>query len=160
MTPQRIAFFAEGIPKGQPRPRAYFNPRTHRAGVYTDRSAEVWKGVVAASSLLHRPLSPLEGPIGVMLTFRLPRPKSLCRKKDPVGPIYCGSKPDVDNLAKAVLDVLTQLGFWRDDSQVASCAIYKFYVAKPELKNPKITLPGVSVSIRQLGETTEATPCP
>lgn len=39
------------------------------------------------------------------------------------------SKPDLDNLAKAVLDVLTQLGVWRDDAQVVSGSWEKLYHA-------------------------------
>ena len=36
-------------------------------------------------------------------------------------------KPDCDNLAKAVLDVLTELKFWDDDSQVTHLTTTKQY---------------------------------
>jgi Holliday junction resolvase RusA-like endonuclease len=37
------------------------------------------------------------------------------------------SKPDADNLAKAVLDALTDVSAWTDDSLVVSLSIVKTY---------------------------------
>ena len=36
------------------------------------------------------------------------------------------SRPDVDNMAKTVLDVMTKLGYWNDDSQVIQLKAAKF----------------------------------
>ena len=36
------------------------------------------------------------------------------------------SRPDVDNMAKTVLDVMTKLGYWNDDSQVIQLKAGKF----------------------------------
>jgi Holliday junction resolvase RusA-like endonuclease len=72
----------------------------------------------------------LEGPIQVDIDFFLPRPKRLCRKKDPDGPVPCDAKPDRDNLDKAVLDALTALGAWKDDCQVFNGFVCKWYASK------------------------------
>lgn len=37
------------------------------------------------------------------------------------------STPDLDNLAKAALDALTELGFWRDDAQICGLIVTKIY---------------------------------
>ena len=40
---------------------------------------------------------------------------------------YKTSKPDTDNLQKMLKDVMTDLNYWKDDAQVASEIIEKFY---------------------------------
>jgi crossover junction endodeoxyribonuclease RusA len=122
-----IQFTAFGDPKGQPRPRAF-----HRGGmtrVYDPGTAEGWKGQIAVAARPHKPKTPIEGPINVLLFFIFPRPKSHSTKKGlrDSAPDFHTSKPDADNLAKAVLDCLTQLGFWKDDAQVCELQIHKRY---------------------------------
>ena len=135
-------FFAQGDPKGQPRPRAFamrmgngkFSARVFDAG-----TAEGWKSCVAIAAKRHQRDDRLEGPKYVMLDFVFARPKSHFRSikgqlrlKDDAPEFYT-AKPDVDNLAKAVLDCLTQIGgFWRDDSQVICVLIIKRYALDGE----------------------------
>ena len=116
-----------GNPKAQGRPRAFV--RGKHAGVYNPSNADDWKALVALAARDKRPESPISGPVAVDLVFFFARPKRLCRKKDPTGAIEHTAKPDRDNLDKAVLDVLTNLGFWRNDSQVWSGRIQKWYCA-------------------------------
>lgn len=42
-------------------------------------------------------------------------------------------KPDVDNLCKALYDIMTKLGYWKDDSQIYSGITEKFWTARPGL---------------------------
>lgn len=44
---------------------------------------------------------------------------------------YRTTKPDTDNLQKLLKDVMTQLGFWKDDALVASEVVEKFWAAVP-----------------------------
>lgn len=44
---------------------------------------------------------------------------------------YKLSKPDTDNLQKMLKDIMTDLGFWKDDALVASEIIEKFYADTP-----------------------------
>lgn len=53
---------------------------------------------------------------------------------------YKTSKPDTDNLQKMLKDVMTQLGYWTDDAQVASEIIEKFWAE----------LPGIYIKITNL----------
>ena len=44
---------------------------------------------------------------------------------------YKATKPDTDNLEKLLKDVMTELGFWTDDAQVASELCEKFWAEIP-----------------------------
>lgn len=116
-----ISFVAHGLPKGQPRARATI--RGKHAGVYDPGTANEWKHAVAdAWRLLKRP--PVSGPVRLTLEFGFPRPKGHFGSGKnatairPSAPVCHTSKPDTDNLAKAVMDELTRIGAWGDDAAV------------------------------------------
>lgn len=78
---------------------------------------------------------PWQGAISMRLAFRLPRPKSHflpanSRRPEPVlrpdAPFVAEGGPDLDKLARAVLDALTGQAYV-DDAQVASLATFKAY---------------------------------
>ena len=109
-----------GVPKAQPRVKAF--ARGRHAGVYTPDTADAWKAEVRRAALANRSTpEPLRGPLSVQLTFLMPRPKS--RKVD----VWHTTRPDADNLAKAVLDALTDASIWGDDAQVAKMVVAKLY---------------------------------
>ena len=41
------------------------------------------------------------------------------------------TKPDADNLAKHLTDVMGQVGFWLDDRQVVELVVRKWYGVEP-----------------------------
>jgi Holliday junction resolvase RusA-like endonuclease len=53
---------------------------------------------------------------------------------------YKTTRPDTDNLQKLLKDVMTKLGYWKDDALVASEIIEKFWADKP----------GIYISIEEL----------
>lgn len=67
-------------------------------------------------------LAPLEGPVAVFVYFYLPRPKSLAKSVT-----LPAKRPDIDKLARAVLDGLTEGGAWLDDGQVVRLQAQKNY---------------------------------
>lgn len=78
---------------------------------------------LAALLAKHVPKAPLEGPLalGVRAVFAVPA--SWSKKKQAqalAGEIRPTSKPDLSNVIKHVEDVMTQLQFWRDDSQLVA----------------------------------------
>lgn len=78
------------------------------------RAVGPWREAVRAETqraMRQRP--PITGPVYVLIVFGLPRPKSLPRSQ--AHPV---KRPDVDKLARAVLDGLTSGGAFADDSQV------------------------------------------
>lgn len=126
MTP--IQFFAQGIPKGQPRPKAF--ARGGHAAVYDPGTAEGWKGQVAlAAKPFLKSLLADHPPLTLKLDFWMPRPKGHYGAKGLKlnAPKYHTGKPDADNLAKAVMDALTQLGIWKDDAIVVDLRVKKYY---------------------------------
>jgi Holliday junction resolvase RusA-like endonuclease len=136
----------DGVPKGQPRPRA-FARRTVDGGivarVHDAGTAEAWKGAVALAARPIRPSAPIERPVRVEVAFLLPRPRTLYRRRDPEGEVVSFARPDLDNLVKAVLDALTVDGWWRDDALVAELLATKGYHGKDGR-------PGARIRIRRL----------
>lgn len=55
---------------------------------------------------------------------------------------YKTTRPDTDNMIKLLKDVMTDLGYWYDDAQVASEITEKFWAK----------VPGIYVVIESLGE--------
>jgi Holliday junction resolvase RusA-like endonuclease len=53
---------------------------------------------------------------------------------------YKTTRPDTDNLQKMLKDIMTTLGYWTDDAQVASEIIEKFWAK----------IPGIYISIENL----------
>lgn len=73
----------------------------------------------------------LETPVGVYLYMRLSIPKSHSKKRREAclsGKEKPIKKPDIDNLAKSVLDGLNGI-VWKDDSQIVSLHITKVYAS-------------------------------
>lgn len=145
-----ISFSVIGEPIGQPRPKARAIPlttngkpvfkngkRVWTARVYDPGTADEWKACVAAAARRHRPPQPLEGPLSVEIVFHMPRPLSHFGTGRNAGilkadaPTWHVCRPDADNLLKAVLDALTQLGMWHDDSQVCKPSVVKRYGHRP-----------------------------
>ena len=87
---------------------------------YDPGSSRGWKELVMLSAAPYAGRQ-VEGPIGLKITFILPRPKS--RRAD----LYVTTKPDFDNLTKSTADALTECGVWRDDSQVVKFSMEKLY---------------------------------
>ena len=83
----------------------------------------------------HAPLVPLCGPLRLVTKWCFP---ITGKRKDGQ---WKTTRPDTDNLQKLLKDCMTDLGFWKDDAQVASEVIEKFwadrfgiYIAVQELE--------------------------
>ncbi len=71
-------------------------------------------------------------PLEADFTFYLPRPKSHYRASGTLkenAPVYPLSMPDVDKLARAVMDAVTDSGMWDDDARVVDLHSRKRYAA-------------------------------
>lgn len=123
-------FRVQGQPKAQPRPKAF--ARGEHAKVYTPNTAVEWKKRVRqAAEWQIRNREPLTGPVSVALTFEMPRAKKHFRTGRNADLLRDGApqehdiSEDVDNLAKAVLDAMTNAGFWDDDRRVVELLVRK-----------------------------------
>jgi len=79
----------------------------------------------------HAPREPWTGPVAVEIIAGFPLRKKEIGIVREVGWDWKCTKPDCDNLAKQVLDVLQGCGFFKDDSQVARLAVTKLRMAVP-----------------------------
>jgi Holliday junction resolvase RusA-like endonuclease len=84
-----------------------------------------------------RPASPFPGPLRLMVKWCFPAGSHRDGE-------YRTTRPDTDNLQKLLKDVMTGLGFWKDDAQVASEIIEKFWAR----------IPGIYIVIEMLEDKT------
>lgn len=115
-----------------------------------ESETRVYEATMTLLCAEHRPARQLEGPLLVSIVVEMPRLKSMCRrsKRDGSllggydgGPEPCTSKPDADNLFKAVADALK--AWWRDDCIIVCQATIKRYHAIGGR-------PGIAVSVREV----------
>lgn len=73
----------------------------------------------------HAPLVPMCGAVRLMVKWCFPITGNHknCQWKT--------TKPDTDNLQKLLKDCMTDLGYWKDDAQVASEIVEKFWAKIP-----------------------------
>lgn len=118
-----VSFVVTGIPKAQPRARVV-RPVSMRGRSVSftpdaDGTLALWRQKIqlrAREALGGRRFT---GPVHLSVLFVLPCPQD-CRQSR-----WCTTKPDLDNLVKAVKDALTEMGAWTDDAQVVSCQLTK-----------------------------------
>lgn len=130
-----LAFTARGIPKGQPRPRAFVRKTSFGpiARVYDAGTAEAWKSAIAEAARAFIPAEPLAGALVLDVELWMPRPLGhfVASKRErglkARAPRFHESKPDCDNCLKPVADALTVLRFWHDDAQVVEMRLVKVY---------------------------------
>lgn len=130
-----ISFFAVGIPKAMPRPRAFVqklgcgSATRYSARVYNPSTAEGWKSCVAEAAKPYLKEMVME-PVALSLIFILPRPKGHFLSGNRLrsnAPMYHSIKPDCDNLSKSVMDALKVIGLLSDDSIVVQLEVLKLY---------------------------------
>jgi len=127
-----LHFHVEGTPVPKKRPR--FRQFNGIVQSYTDKGTRTYEDHVRLTSQNAMGSNePLETPVGVYLYIRLPIPKSHSKKrtedclKGLEKPI---KKPDIDNLAKSLLDGMNGVVF-KDDSQIISLHCTKVYASEP-----------------------------
>ena len=101
--------------------------RAHHSGVYS-----AWKqGAAAQARAVWGDRPALVGPVEVRLLVVV-RPPQTRRPRAGAAREWATRKPDVDNVAKAVLDALTDAGVWGDDAQVVRLVVDRCWGAVGE----------------------------
>jgi len=130
-----IKFVVEGKPFGQKRPRAFrrgkfmtfYSPPENIE--YAKKVVSAFKGVSPKIAVEGKPLFAEGIPIGVKVFAYYSQPK--VSKKELARELlkyrYPLRKPDGDNVAKAILDGLTEAHAWHDDAQVVELQVFKLY---------------------------------
>lgn len=104
----------------QPRPKArrigpgiqIYTPNSGPIKLYKAAIAEAFKQVVGEG------FEPLKGPLRLSILFVFERPYARMKEEAHI------IKPDLDNLAKGIMDALNGIA-WHDDSQVVSLILGK-----------------------------------
>ena len=103
-------------------------PRTYPA----KKSAEWEKSAADFLSILWKRRPALTMPVSLTITAVAKRPQGLFRRQDPAGRMWKATKPDIDNIAKAVKDGLSKAGVIRDDNIVVHAELFDLYASKTE----------------------------
>ena len=131
-----------GEPVGEGRPRAVrMGPRVR---VHAAPKSAIWRAVAAQQMAAEwGDRSPWPSMCGVAITAYMPRPKS--RPKDVSkeawtlgSAIARAQKPDVDNIAKAVLDAIVQAGIIVDDTQVVRLIVFRLMCGTDRDATPRV----------------------
>lgn len=124
-----VSFHVPGIPAAQGSKRHVGGGRM----VESSKRLGPWRSTVAMAAHAAHSGPPLEGPVRVCCSFTFPRPKRHYRANGDLRDAaawWHGSRPDVDKLARAVLDGITGVVVV-DDSQVCELVAGKVYGDTP-----------------------------
>lgn len=127
-----IRFVVPGAPQGKGRPR--IGKVGQHARMFTPAATVAYEGLVAhaaQTAMAGRPL--LDGPVACAVHIDCAVPASWSQKKQRMalaGEVMPTTKPDADNVVKAIFDGLNEV-LWRDDVQVVDLAVRKRYSATP-----------------------------
>lgn len=139
-----IQFTIPGNPVGKGRPRV--SRRGGHARLYTpEKTASYESRVAVAGHIAMGDCAVIEGAVSVVLAITVPIPASWSKKKQAqamAGVLLPTTKPDIDNVEKAIFDGLNGV-VWKDDVQVVEVTKRKRYGETP----------GVLVAIRTADKT-------
>lgn len=121
-----LSFGVEGIPAPQGSKSAFVVNGRARLVEASGKKHKLWRQQVTdaareAATVNGHSAFPLDGPLEVRVRFFMPVPKTV-----KVGEFHAKT-PDVDKLARSVLDSLTMAGVWCDDSRVSVLSAEKVY---------------------------------
>jgi len=123
--------FEKGMPSGTAqmkgeRIRYKFDPETKKTVPYIDHyirpEVQYLSNQFKYMMKKYRPEHPSEKPIRltIVFCFDIKRPKKLWGT-------YKTTRPDIENFYKQIADLMTDLGFWKDDSQIVDLRLTKYY---------------------------------
>lgn len=130
-----VTFTVPGVPQGKGRPRV--GSIAGKARMFTPAKTVAYEGLIAhaaAAALAGRPL--LEGAVDMVLAIECPVPSSWSGKKQRMalaGELFPITKPDADNVVKAICDGCNGV-LWKDDVQVVDLRLRKRYSATPRVR--------------------------
>jgi len=123
-----LQFIVPGEPRGKGRPR-FGNGRT-----YTDAKTVAYEKLIACRAAEAMPCPAVATPVKVRIDIYKGVPKSwtMAKRRRALDGLEIPGKPDLDNVAKAVLDALNGVAY-ADDTQVVRLLVQKQYSLEPRL---------------------------
>jgi len=123
-----ISFVVPGAPVGKGRPR--FAKRGNFVSTYTPEKTASYENLVKVLAMQEMGSNqPISSPVNVFIDIAICPPASWSKKKRAQAlneEIHPTGKPDIDNVAKGILDAMNGV-VYLDDKQVISLTIRKFY---------------------------------
>lgn len=101
--------------------------------VYNSEEVKKVKSLLLGHLSKHIPDKPLKGSVHLRVVWGYP-----IKGNHHDGELKT-SKPDIDNIQKLLMDCMTELGFWKDDSQVCILEAVKVWAR----------IPGIAIWINQ-----------
>lgn len=127
-----VHFTVPGAPQGKGRPR--ISKVGQHARMFTPATTVAYEGLIAHAAQQAMAGAPmLDMPVSCRISITAPVPASWSKRRQAAalaGAVMPTTKPDVDNVVKAVLDGLNGV-LWRDDVLVVDLAVRKRYGATP-----------------------------
>lgn len=120
-----LQFFMPMIPPTTTFQAKNLTVKNGKAVIYDSPELRAIKAKLKGHLVNSVPEEPFTGPLRVLVKWCY-----TATEKHPAG-TWKTSKPDTDNLQKALLDSMTKLGFWKDDAQVCSQIVEKFWSDVP-----------------------------
>lgn len=117
-----VVIHVPGVPVAKARARV-----TKTGHTYTPTKTAKHEKLIA--DIARTLTEPIEGPLGLRVTFFMPIPESWSKTKKEAatrGDLLPTTRPDLDNLGKTVMDALNWVAY-KDDSQIVRLEMSKFY---------------------------------
>lgn len=105
-----------------------YNPAHKKIQTYKPPNLQRAEDKLMGALSQHKPKTPLEGPIQLIITWYFPRFTTMAKKDYPVEQNesrWREKKPDLDNMTKLLQDCMTKLGFWKDDRYIVQLLVTK-----------------------------------
>jgi Holliday junction resolvase RusA-like endonuclease len=142
----RIAFKVPAVPVAQPRQKQRVMMVGGRAMASNYMPAKhpvnAFKASVALACQQAYRGAVIGGEVEIQVVAVFPRPKSLMWKSRPMPRLRKLSKPDFDNVSKAICDALSGVLF-RDDAQVWKATVEKWVAAGDEQPHVEVIIEAV-----------------
>ncbi len=138
-----VRFIVPGEPKGKARPRVFTN-KEGKSQAVTPQNTLSYENLVRWVFTNTMEARKLQGEIEAKIVAMYPIPKNMTKKNRQLideGKLHPTKKPDLDNVAKIILDSLNKIAF-DDDSQVIRLVVEKHFSDEPR----------VEVTLRELDE--------
>jgi Holliday junction resolvase RusA-like endonuclease len=123
-----MKIFIPGEPIAQPRAKVSTKGGFARAYTERDHPIHAYKQAVRLA-YVNAGGEVLEGPVSIKIVCLFDRPKSHSKKRRQYTEPKT-TKPDLDNVGKAILDALNEIAY-NDDGQVYRLTVEKWYVGGP-----------------------------
>ena len=125
-----IKFTVPGRLPGKGRARSFLvKPKGRQPFITNYTPAETYNAEAVVKHLASVAMdgrAPFEGPLELIISMYVLRPKSKSKKL-----VFCTTRPDLDNCLKLIGDACNRI-LWRDDAQLAITHMRRLYCEKTE----------------------------